>query len=161
MPAATGSLIIANVLGFLLQLVFEPSMTEAFGLWIDPESPFEQIFAAPWQLVTYAFLHGGFAHLALNMFALWMFGRDCEQVLPPKDASHLKRIMAAANNAQRMIRGLLEFARRDPCVTTVVAATSAGNAASQGVLERNGFEKTDKSDDPEDGPLLWWRIGLS
>jgi membrane associated rhomboid family serine protease len=32
----------------------------------------------PWQLVTYAFLHGGFGHLLFNMFALWMFGVQIE-----------------------------------------------------------------------------------
>ncbi len=79
MPAATGSLIIANVLGFLLQLAFEPTLTDAFALWIDPESPLEQIFSAPWQLVTYSFLHGSGLHLALNLFALWMFGADVER----------------------------------------------------------------------------------
>jgi membrane associated rhomboid family serine protease len=35
----------------------------------------------PWQLITYSFLHAGPTHLALNMFALWTFGRDIEQVL--------------------------------------------------------------------------------
>jgi hypothetical protein len=35
----------------------------------------------PWQLVTYAFLHGGLMHLAFNMFALYMFGGAIEQVL--------------------------------------------------------------------------------
>lgn len=80
MPAATGSLIVACVLGFLLQLSFEPSLTETFALWIDPESPLDQILAAPWQLVTYSFLHGSGLHLALNLFALWMFGADVERV---------------------------------------------------------------------------------
>ena len=32
----------------------------------------------PWQLVTYAFLHGGLWHLLFNMFALWMFGVQIE-----------------------------------------------------------------------------------
>jgi membrane associated rhomboid family serine protease len=32
----------------------------------------------PWQLVSYAFLHGGFGHLFFNMFALWMFGVQVE-----------------------------------------------------------------------------------
>ncbi len=27
-----------------------------------------------WRLITYQFLHGGFWHVALNMWALWMFG---------------------------------------------------------------------------------------
>ncbi len=29
-------------------------------------------------------MHGGFLHLFLNMFALWMFGRVLEQVWGPK-----------------------------------------------------------------------------
>jgi rhomboid family protein len=33
-----------------------------------------------WQLVTYMFLHGSFTHIALNMFALWMFGMELENV---------------------------------------------------------------------------------
>ena len=33
----------------------------------------------PWQIVTYAFLHGGIGHLFFNMFALWMFGVQIEQ----------------------------------------------------------------------------------
>lgn len=35
---------------------------------------------APWQVVTYGFLHGGFGHLFFNMFALFMFGMPIEQV---------------------------------------------------------------------------------
>jgi membrane associated rhomboid family serine protease len=35
--------------------------------------------AAPWQWLTYAFLHGSVAHLAFNMFGLWMFGSDLER----------------------------------------------------------------------------------
>jgi len=33
----------------------------------------------PWQLVTYAFLHGGFTHILFNMFALYMFGGTIER----------------------------------------------------------------------------------
>jgi rhomboid family protein len=32
----------------------------------------------PWQMVSYAFLHGGITHLLLNMYALWMFGTPLE-----------------------------------------------------------------------------------
>jgi membrane associated rhomboid family serine protease len=31
-----------------------------------------------WQLVTYLFLHGGFFHILINMFFLWMFGAELE-----------------------------------------------------------------------------------
>ncbi|MDZ7694550.1 MAG: rhomboid family intramembrane serine protease [Balneolaceae bacterium] len=32
----------------------------------------------PWQLVSYMFLHGGFGHIFMNLFALWMFGQAIE-----------------------------------------------------------------------------------
>ena len=34
----------------------------------------------PWQLISYAFLHGSFNHLFFNMFALWMFGLQVEKI---------------------------------------------------------------------------------
>ncbi|MCI0450218.1 MAG: rhomboid family intramembrane serine protease [Chlorobi bacterium] len=34
----------------------------------------------PWQLFTYLFMHGNFWHLFLNMFALWMFGMELENI---------------------------------------------------------------------------------
>lgn len=34
-----------------------------------------------WQLLTYAFLHGGWAHIGFNMLALYMFGGPIEQLL--------------------------------------------------------------------------------
>lgn len=36
---------------------------------------------APWQLLSYAFLHGGFLHLAVNMLMIWMFGGTIERTL--------------------------------------------------------------------------------
>lgn len=39
-----------------------------------------QLSFYPWQLFTYMFLHGGFFHLLLNMFALWMFGVELENM---------------------------------------------------------------------------------
>lgn len=39
---------------------------------------------APWQLITYGFLHGGLMHLFLNMFALYMFGPLIERAWGPK-----------------------------------------------------------------------------
>jgi len=34
----------------------------------------------PWQLITYLFMHGGLWHLLMNMFALWMFGMELENI---------------------------------------------------------------------------------
>ena len=74
-------LLIANGLVFALQQVaFEFTMIN-FALWpaTHSQSPF-----APWQLLTYGFLHGNITHIAFNMFGLWMFGRDLEWLWGPK-----------------------------------------------------------------------------
>jgi membrane associated rhomboid family serine protease len=34
-----------------------------------------------WQLITCGFLHANFLHLAINMYALWMFGSDVERAI--------------------------------------------------------------------------------
>jgi membrane associated rhomboid family serine protease len=48
-----------------------------FALW--PPGGLDSRFA-PWQLVTYAFLHANFAHIFFNMFALYMFGAEIERL---------------------------------------------------------------------------------
>lgn len=57
-----------------------------FALWpMAPESAMELPAGVspgsfqPWQLVTYAFLHGNLLHLLINMFVLWMFGGPIER----------------------------------------------------------------------------------
>jgi len=39
---------------------------------------------APWQLLTYALLHGGLMHIFFNLFGLWMFGRAVEMAIGPR-----------------------------------------------------------------------------
>jgi membrane associated rhomboid family serine protease len=86
-PNVILGLLIANGLLFALQqLTFEPKIgidlvTVVLGLWPATESgsPF-----GIWQLFTYGFLHGNLPHLAFNMFALWMFGRDLERLMGAK-----------------------------------------------------------------------------
>jgi membrane associated rhomboid family serine protease len=75
MPTATRSLLIANAVIFLLQMALGLG---AFALW-----PVGAGFA-PWQLVTYAFLHGGVTHILFNMLGLFSFGSDLERVWGPK-----------------------------------------------------------------------------
>jgi len=85
-PIVTKSLLIINVAAFLISmfsghvaLLGGRDMNDIFGL---------HFFLAPnfhfYQLVTYMFMHGGWAHLFFNMFALWMFGCVVENVWGPK-----------------------------------------------------------------------------
>jgi len=72
------NLILINVVLFLFQ-VFSPIITNIGACYniMDPNF-------AIWQPVTSMFLHGGFIHLALNMFVLWSFGNQIENVLDGK-----------------------------------------------------------------------------
>ena len=72
-PTITKQLLIINCIAFLAsQLV--PSITSWCGLHYWQASQFHI-----YQLVTYIFMHGGWAHLFFNMFALWMFGAVMER----------------------------------------------------------------------------------
>ena len=74
MPPVTQTLLVANVAVFLLQSVAGDQLVVWFALW-----PFGSGFA-PWQVVTYGFLHGGIAHIFFNMLGLYMFGSDIERL---------------------------------------------------------------------------------
>lgn len=76
MPPVTQALLIANVALFLLMNVVGDGLLRAFALWPAPQL----VIFAPWQLVTYSFLHGSLAHIFFNMFALWMFGSELERL---------------------------------------------------------------------------------
>lgn len=79
MPPFTQALIIVNILGYLLEMMLGGVMLQWFALW--PGAGLGGLpWAAPWQLITYSFLHAGVTHLAFNMFGLWMFGADLERV---------------------------------------------------------------------------------
>ena len=84
MTPAVRQLLLANVAVFVLQQLAGDGLFTHFALW-----PLGQHFVPyfgvvgfePWQLLTSAFLHGGFAHIALNMFALYSFGAMVERAV--------------------------------------------------------------------------------
>jgi len=79
MPPAIKAIIIANVIAFLFQnSPFGPLLTTFGALWpVGAQNGGGYAFHL-WQPVTYLFLHGSFAHIFFNMFALWMFGAEIE-----------------------------------------------------------------------------------
>ena len=88
MRSVNGTLILLNVIVFLLQLQSPDLLLVHYALWPIGAHAVAEVGQVvqfePWQLVSSAFLHGGVSHLGLNMFALWMFGHDCERVLGPR-----------------------------------------------------------------------------
>jgi membrane associated rhomboid family serine protease len=70
----TRALLLINVAAFFLLRLLGDGPATALALW-----PLGANFM-PWQVVTYAFLHGSFEHLFFNMLGLWMFGSELERV---------------------------------------------------------------------------------
>ncbi|MBQ2507741.1 MAG: rhomboid family intramembrane serine protease [Bacteroidaceae bacterium] len=76
MPPVTKNIIIINALFFLAMYVtprYGIDLTQMMGLHFFLASDFKI-----YQLITYMFMHGNFAHILFNMFAVWMFGRIVE-----------------------------------------------------------------------------------
>lgn len=82
LPRVTKLLLIANVIGFGLQYLLGDDRIMDLMLWPLSDGVFNSAGSAPsfmpWQLLSYAFLHGGFMHIAFNMLALVMFGAPLE-----------------------------------------------------------------------------------
>lgn len=73
---AVKKLIFANVIVFALQIITRGVFTEYLGL--VPHWTWSRFFI--WQFATYMFLHGGFWHIIVNMYILWMFGCEIERM---------------------------------------------------------------------------------
>lgn len=89
-PKVLKYLLISNIAIFILEhflfkmlYVGDANLSDLFlryfALW-----PFTTGNFLPWQIFTYMFMHGDFMHLFLNMFVLWMFGVELENVWGPK-----------------------------------------------------------------------------
>src|SRR5690349_13866673 len=100
-------LIIANVAVYLLLGGADGPLVGQFALW--PIGTFYKAYYGgivgfePWQLVTSAFMHGGTMHLALNMFALYMFGRDVEATLGSKRFAWLYGASVIAGSLAQLV----------------------------------------------------------
>ncbi len=74
-PPVVKYLLIINGAMFVLVYLAGLNLLPQFAIY-----SFKSDLFKPYQLITHMFLHGGFAHLFFNMFALWMFGRVLEQI---------------------------------------------------------------------------------
>jgi membrane associated rhomboid family serine protease len=98
MPVVTQSLIIANVLIFLLEMSGGMNLVAWFALWPPGSGPSAGPDFQLWQLITYSFLHANMAHIFFNMFALYMFGADIERLFGSRffAAYYFVSVLAAA-----------------------------------------------------------------
>jgi len=93
-PPVLKSLLIINVAVFFIQhfmlsvitlsgVSLDMLFVKYFALWpIDLSNifSFSENSFYPWQLVSYQFLHANFWHIFMNLFALWMFGSELENL---------------------------------------------------------------------------------
>ena len=81
--SAVKSLIIANAAVFGLQTLLGGGLFAGFGFiesWFS-FIPGLAIFKLQiWRFISYMVLHAGLFHIGLNMFILWMFGSQIEQL---------------------------------------------------------------------------------
>ena len=79
LPEVVKNLLIINALFFLAKVVLQSNfglnLDQYLGLhsWQSPDF-------RPHQFVTHIFMHGNFSHILFNMFALWMFGNQLENI---------------------------------------------------------------------------------
>jgi membrane associated rhomboid family serine protease len=87
MPPVVKNLLIINCICFLPSLYyshnfsdpgFDP-MAKLFGVYYFNSPEFK-----PWQIITHMFIHGGWAHIIFNMFALYSFGTAVEYIMGSK-----------------------------------------------------------------------------
>jgi len=75
-------LILANVAVFFVQTLVGMFLGDEATIWINHVFglvPYAVTHGLRvWQPFTYMFLHAGLFHILINMFVLWMFGRDLE-----------------------------------------------------------------------------------
>jgi len=81
--SATVVLLVLNVAAFIAQNVLYRFSTFPVNGWLALSvEGLRHGFV--WQLLTYQFMHGGWLHLLLNCWAIYMFGREVEETLGRK-----------------------------------------------------------------------------
>ena len=98
-------------LGFFIRLEI------LFALW-----PLQSGLFMPWQVVSYAFLHGGMGHLFFNMLGLWMFG------------SELERLWGQRRYLQFLLAGILAAAVAQLIITWLAGSRYPTVGASGGLF---------------------------
>jgi membrane associated rhomboid family serine protease len=139
-PPVIKSLLIINGVVFLIQmlgqnLLIGNTTLEQYIIKYFALIPIGYGFL-PWQLITYQFMHGGIMHIALNMFALWMFGIEIENIWGSKKFLFFYLMCGVAAGISQLIF--------PPLFNEPLAATIGASGAIFGVLIAFGMMFPDR-----------------
>ncbi|WP_295667466.1 rhomboid family intramembrane serine protease [uncultured Mucilaginibacter sp.] len=101
------NLLIINLICFIPFIILSDSkyqelVVNNFGLFYFDSPKFKV-----WQILTYMFIHGGWAHILFNMFALFSFGPILEYAIGPKKFFNLYFICGiGAGLLQMLVQGI-------------------------------------------------------
>jgi membrane associated rhomboid family serine protease len=113
-PVTKTLMLVCTALFFLEQLV---GFGSPFALW-----PLASGLFWPWQVVSYAFLHGSMLHLFFNMLGLWMFGGE------------LERLWGTRRYLQFLLAGVLAAATTQLVFTALTGSLNPTVGASGGLF---------------------------
>ena len=111
---ATNKAIIGANVGVFLLMALNLRLGP-FALW-----PLQTGLFRPWQILTYGFLHDGWLHIFFNMFAVFMFGSQVEQLFGAK--RYLIYYLSCVVGAALMHLIVVYFARDLPMAATLGAS---------------------------------------
>ena len=127
LPPVTKALMLACVACFCLNL-FIP-LDRWFALW-----PLMSGHFMPWQVLSYAFLHGDTLHLFFNMLGLWMFGSELEQMWGSR---RYWQFLLAAVLVAALTQLLITFVAGSPVPTVGASGALFGLLLAFGMLFPN------------------------
>ncbi|XHS77686.1 rhomboid family intramembrane serine protease [Burkholderiaceae bacterium UC74_6] len=113
-------------IGFFCLFQLFPQFEPPFALW-----PLQSGVFQPWQVITYAFLHGDFWHILFNMFGLWMFGNELERVWGPK---RYVQILVASTLTAALVQLLVTYVMGSMAPTIGASGALFGLLLSFGML---------------------------
>ena len=136
-PPVIKNLLIINVGVFFVQMLASNLMVSGkplgyiLNIWFALNPISDGFNFQVWQLITYQFMHGGFTHIFFNMFMLWMFGMEIENILGSKKFLYYYLICGiAAGLAQLFIAPLFS----SPAITIGASGAIFGVMIAFGML---------------------------
>lgn len=128
-PPFIKALLAINAFVFLVdEMIFHHQLEAWFALW-----PLGGGFQ-PWQVLTYSVLHASFLHIFFNMWGVWMFGAELEQVWGSR---RLAQFYVASVVAAGLTQLLVNAAMGSPYPTVGASGGLFGILMAYGMLFPN------------------------